>query len=102
MTDEKMSSCGGNFTVNLDTVHKFLKLDSGSSNLIIEGADINKETTFDDSYLDFKIDQYNIRVPILVSFVSCKIESLKFETQEISIDYEIGSNDSAIKLPELV
>ena len=97
-----MSKCGENLTVNLDTVHKFLRLDSGSSNIIIEGADINKETTFDDSYLDFKIDHYNLRVPILVSFVSCKIESLKFKTKEINIDYKIGSLDSTIKLPELV
>ena len=70
--------CGGELSVQLETRLNFLKHDKGSSTLFLEEANIKKEVTFDDSYLEITIDQYKLKLPVFISFVRCKINSLKF------------------------
>ena len=70
--------------------------------LFLEKADIKREISFDDSYLKIKLDSYTLKLPIVVSFVRCKIHNLKFKEQAIFDDYEVGSGEAIVLFPLLI
>ena len=94
--------CGGDLKFHLETTLGFLKHDEGSKSLFLDEANIKKEATYDDSYLQITIDKHQLKLPVVVSFVSCKIESLRFKKQAIALEYKVGSGDATLPLPELI
>lgn len=88
--------------VKLETQHSFLLHDRGSSNIFLDSENIKKEVTYDDSYLEIEVGTYKLNLPILASFVSCKVKSLRFKEQAILYEYMIGTGFSTLDLPTLV
>lgn len=79
-----------------------MKHNESNSTLYIDGADIKEEVAYDDSFLKFKLDKYELKIPILISFSGCKVESLRFQQQTQIREYIIGSGQLSIKFPELI
>jgi len=84
--DEKKKNCG---TINFEliSVHKFLSHVSADKMVVLTGDESMPLSSYSDSKLQIKFQDYTWNVPVKASFIPCKLTSLGFETPSSTVSY---------------
>ena len=79
-----------------------LKHDAKTQTVFLLANETTKEENNKDSFLDIKLGDYRLQLPIEATFESCQVSKLSFAEKVITLDYKVGSETQIKDLPKLL